>query len=47
MSAALSAETRTELIRAAFAARKFAYVPYSHFRGGAALLALDGRVFTG
>ena len=47
MSAALSAETRTELIRAAFAARKFAYVPYSHFRVGAALLAQDGRVFTG
>lgn len=47
MSAVLSAETRTELIRAAFAARKFAYVPYSHFRVGAALLAQDGRVFTG
>ena len=47
MSAALSAETRTELIRAAFAARKFAYVPYSRFRVGAALLARDGRVFTG
>ena len=47
MSAALSAETRTELIRAAFEARKFAYVPYSHFRVGAALLAQDGRVFTG
>ncbi|MBM6715133.1 cytidine deaminase [Gemmiger formicilis] len=47
MSAELSAETRAELIRAAFAARRFAYVPYSHFRVGAALLSKDGRVFTG
>lgn len=36
-----------ELIRAAFAAQKFAYVPYSRFRVGAALLSTDGRVFTG
>ena len=35
------------LIRAAFAGRRFAYVPYSHFAVGAALLAKDGRVFTG
>lgn len=47
MSAELSAETRAELIRAAFAARRFAYVPYSHFRVGAALLSKNGRVFTG
>lgn len=47
MSAELTAETRKELIRAAFAARKFAYTPYSHFRVGAALLARDGKVFTG
>lgn len=47
MSAELSAETRAELIRAAFAARRFAYVPYSHFRVGAALLSKDGRVFSG
>ena len=35
------------LIRAAFAGRRFAYAPYSHFAVGAALLAKDGRVFTG
>lgn len=47
MSAELTAETRKELICAAFAARKFAYTPYSHFRVGAALLARNGKVFTG
>lgn len=35
------------LIRAAFAARRFAYTPYSHFQVGAALLAKDGKVYTG
>ena len=39
--------TRQELISAAFAAREKAYTPYSHFKVGAALLAKDGRVFTG
>ena len=40
-------EQAKELIRAAFRARTFAYTPYSHFKVGAALLAKDGRVFTG
>jgi cytidine deaminase len=36
-----------ELVRKAVEARKLAYAPYSHFRVGAALLAKDGRIFTG
>jgi len=36
-----------ELQRAAIAATKAAYSPYSTVRVGAALLAADGRVFTG
>ena len=36
-----------QLIRAAFAARRFAYTPYSHFKVGAALLAQNVQVFTG
>lgn len=35
------------LIRQAFAARRFAYTPYSHFQVGAALLTCDGKVYTG
>ncbi len=38
---------KKELIRLAQKARARAYTPYSHFQVGAALLALDGRVFTG
>ena len=39
--------THSELAKAAIAARKMAYVPYSNFQVGAALLASDGTVFTG
>ena len=35
------------LIRLATEARENAYAPYSRFKVGAALLASDGRVFTG
>ena len=37
----------TNLIRSAIKAKELAYVPYSGFRVGAALLAKDGRIFTG
>lgn len=36
-----------ELIQKASEAKEMAYVPYSRFRVGAALLTKDGRVFTG
>ena len=35
------------LIETAFAQLAFSYAPYSHFKVGAALLAQDGRIFTG
>ena len=38
---------RKELLREAIASRENAYVPYSHFKVGAALLAKDGRIFRG
>lgn len=39
--------TNESLIEQALEVRKKAYVPYSHFQVGAALLSEDGRVFTG
>ncbi len=39
--------TDQELIMIAKEAMENAYVPYSHFKVGAALLAKDGRVFKG
>ncbi len=37
----------TELVKEALKARDFAYVPYSTFKVGAALLAKDGTVYHG
>jgi len=45
--AALDDATASALLREAREARRNAYVPYSHFPVGAALLSDDGRVFTG
>lgn len=39
--------TDDELIAAAWETRDMAYAPYSNFQVGAALLASDGRVFSG
>ncbi len=39
--------TREKLIAAAVAARQQAYVPYSYYAVGAALLGADGRIYTG
>jgi cytidine deaminase len=36
-----------DLVVAAWVAREAAYAPYSNFKVGAALLAADGRVFSG
>ncbi len=36
-----------ELIRYALSMRKMSYTPYSHFNVGAALLAKNGRIYTG
>ncbi|MBC7317834.1 cytidine deaminase [Candidatus Bipolaricaulota bacterium] len=36
-----------ELVKQAVEARRMAYAPYSGFSVGAALLAKDGRIFTG
>lgn len=36
-----------KLIETAIAQRAYAYVPYSHFRVGAALLAKNGEIYTG
>lgn len=40
-------ETQARLIAAAIAVADHAYVPYSHYPVGAALLASDGRIYTG
>lgn len=38
---------QVELLKAAIEARKNAYVPYSHFGVGAALLTSEGKIYTG
>jgi cytidine deaminase len=43
----MSAATIAPLVRAAIRAGRQAHAPYSGYRVGAALLAADGRVFTG
>ena len=44
---AISDEVRDRLIAAACEVRARAYAPYSRFTVGAAVLASDGRIFTG
>ncbi|MCY4021275.1 MAG: cytidine deaminase [Chloroflexi bacterium] len=43
----MSHPAEAELINAAIAASEMAYIPYSSYRVGAALLTLDGDVYTG
>lgn len=43
----LKEETKKMLIKEAYEAQKMAYVPYSDFRVGAALLAKNGTVYRG
>lgn len=43
----ISHDQREALIQAASAVRQQAYAPYSHYQVGAAILAEDGRIFTG
>jgi cytidine deaminase len=43
----LSDEVRMQLVEAAIEARRWAYVPYSHYAVGAALLTSSGKVYDG
>ena len=47
MKQEIGTEIKQELVKQALAARKFAYVPYSKFRVGAAVLAKNGAIYTG
>jgi len=43
----ISSEMQDKLVQAATQARKWAYVPYSHYAVGAALLTQSGRIYDG
>ena len=43
----LSVEVRQNLIEVAIHARRWAYVPYSHYAVGAALLTASGKIYEG
>jgi cytidine deaminase len=43
----LSPATEARLLKAAIAARKNAYCPYSNYQVGASVLASSGRIYTG
>lgn len=47
MKEILSKEQKKELITAALLARKTAYIPYSGYAVGAALLSGNGKIYTG
>jgi len=47
MTITLTDQERQHLIQLANEVRKNAYVPYSHYRVGAALRSRSGRIFTG
>jgi len=43
----MAPEIKERLIKAALAARDFAYVPYSQYRVGAAVLTKAGKIYSG
>ena len=43
----MSAELREQLVDAALHARRWAYVPYSHYAVGAALITTSGKIYDG
>ena len=47
MSDKLTSEMRQQLIETAREARQWAYVPYSHYPVGAAVLTTSGRIYDG